>query len=388
MSPMSPKEKIAKLERLLARVKERTEAPRRTGAAPIPAPPAHSVHPAAHAAAEPEAAHVASEAEAAHTAQPVDAFPSASSVASTREIAPRTLEELPSAAFASAPPTELSTGWSEAPAGVEAAPETAADPVADMGEDDMEVEVSAEVVELDIDIDEPGMMPAESGAQPVADHVADHVTNGAAEHEPDLDDVAALVSAPPVAPEAEAEPDPEPEPVVPANEVVEPAPSSSPRPIATEQPDAYEEESAPRHTPPPESGKQVAAPSVKPEPASRKSSMPPAESMSPPSLEGHTLIGGWREPGMALPRDPSEVSRGPAVRVPPPPPPPPPADVFGSQARPTASVPPRAGEASGFGPVVAKPELPESAQVATIEGAAPPLAPATFGELLDATLSI
>ena len=350
MSPMSPKEKIAKLESLLARVKERAEAPRPKGTAAFPAPAAHAAQPAAPA----------------ETAEARQAFPSAS---------PSVQIDEPQAALASAPPPELSSGWSEPPAGMDVAPETAADPIVETGEDDMEVEVSAEVVEVDIDIDEPGMMmPAESGAQPVADHVA----NAAAQPEAELEEVTPDASAPPPAPE----PEPEPEPVVPANEVVEPAPSSSPRPIASEQPEAYEEESAPRHTPPPESGKQVAAPSVKPEPSSRKSSAPP------PSIEGHTLIGGWREPGMAIPREPSDASRGAAVRVPPPPPPPPP-DAFASQARSAASATTSATrEPSSLGPVATKPELPESAQVATIEGAAPQLAPSTFGELLDATLAL
>jgi|GEM_PF-1409754 len=342
MSPMSPAEKIAKLESLLARVKERTEAPRRAGAAPIPAPEP-AAQPAAATAPEPPA--------------------------------PMTVQDLPPVALPSAPPpAELSSGWSEPPAVLDAGPETAADPVVEMG-DDMEVEVSAEVVEVDIDIDEPGMFPAESGAQPVADALA----NGAAEPEAELEELASDASAPPAAePEPEPAPELEPEPVIAGNEVIEPAPSSSPRPIAVEPP-AYEEESAPRHTPPPESGKQVAAPSVKPEPASWKVSAPP------PSLESHTLIGGWREPGMAIPREAAEP-RVPAVRVPPPPPPPPP-DAFAPQAR-TGSVSPRAGEPSSIGPVVTKPELPESAQVATIEGVAPQFAPATFGDLLDATLAL
>lgn len=314
---MSPAEKIAKLESLLARVRERADAPRRSGAAVFPSPAAEPAAPA--------------------MAEPSTLAPGAPA------------GEIPAAALRSVRPIELSSGWSEPPEVFEAAPETLADPL-DRGDDndDVVVEVSAEIVEVDLDLDEPGLMPAESGAQ--------------------------LVAAAPAAPAAPAEPEPEPDAVVPANEVVEPAPSSSPRPIASEHPDPYEEESAPRHTSPPESGKQVASPSVVPEPAGRVSSVPP-------SAEGHTLIGGWRDPG--VPRGLSDA-RSPGVRVPPPPPPPPP-DVFATAG---ASPSRGAGEPSSFGPITTRPELPESAEIAIIEGAAPQLAPATFGELLDATLAL
>jgi hypothetical protein len=60
-----------------------------------------------------------------------------------------------------------------------------------------------------------------------------------------------------------------------------------------------------------------------------------------------------------------------------------------SIARSSASPQPRAIDASGrSGPEVTTPELPTGATVATIEGAAPAFAPATFGDALDATLSI
>ena len=64
----------------------------------------------------------------------------------------------------------------------------------------------------------------------------------------------ARASRPPSSKRSSSEPPP-------ANEIEEPSPSSSRRPIAGEEPvaEAYSEESAPRHTPPPESGKQVAA---------------------------------------------------------------------------------------------------------------------------------
>jgi len=356
---MSPTEKIAKLESLLARVKERAEAPRATGAVAFQPPPAH-VAESAHAVPEP--------APAVHQS-PTAPPPSVEAVAAAH------MSSVP-------PPPETATGWTEPP------PETSAEPVLETGEADidadMEVEVSAEVVEVDIDIDEPGLLPAESGTQPVAEHA----TNGfhpaevelyAAANElmaepsvpPPADELMAEPSVPPPVDELMAEPSvppPPPEPPA-ANEVLEPAPSSSPRPIASEKPEAYEEESAPRHTPPPESGKQVAAPSSSP----------------PPSLEGHTLIGGWREPGMALPREPgADLPRAPAVRVPPPPPPPP-REVFGSAppAPPAPLAPPQRLVAE-----VTQPQLRADAPVATIEGAAPRFTPASFGDLLDATLSL
>jgi flagellar protein FliO/FliZ len=355
----TPQEKIAKLEGLLLRVKERAEAPRPRGAA-IPAASAHV-----------ETAH----AEVAH-AEPVEAAASPT--------APP-----PASRAGTVPPTsgqpEVSTGWSEPP------PVTAQDPVLETSETDEDfdpddVEVSAEVVEVDIDIDEPGLMPAESGAQLVA---VDAKSASVAPAEPaaELEEVhddevpaEAAIEAPEELGIAAASAPPA------ANEIVEPEPSSSPRPIASEQPEAYEAESAPRHTPPPESGKQVAAPSVKPEApaAAGRSSLPPA------SLEGHTLIGGWREPGMAFPRDkpgagapavrvPPAAAPGGAVVAPPPPPPPPPA----APASPGLI----AREPSVLEPQITKVEFPETA-VATFEGAAPTLAAATFGDLLDATLAL
>ena len=343
---MSPTEKIAKLESLLARVKERAEAPRATGAVAFQPPPAH-VAESAHAVPEP--------APAVHQS-PTAPPPSVEAVAAAH------MSSVP-------PPPETATGWTEPP------PETSAEPVLETGEADidadMEVEVSAEVVEVDIDIDEPGLLPAESGTQPVAEHA----TNGFHPAEVELYAAANELMAEP------SVPPPPPEPPA-ANEVLEPAPSSSPRPIASEKPEAYEEESAPRHTPPPESGKQVAAPSVKPE-AVRITTTP--SSSPPPSLEGHTLIGGWREPGMALPREPgADLPRAPAVRVPPPPPPPP-REVFGSAppAPPAPLAPPQRLVAE-----VTQPQLRADAPVATIEGAAPRFTPASFGDLLDATLSL
>lgn len=207
---------------------------------------------------------------------------------------------------------------------------------------EVDVEIGTEEVDVDIDVDDQGM-PLESGAQPVAEYTP---TPEEATEEPPLVQAA-------------------------ANEIVEPAPSSSPRPIASEKPEAFEEESAPRHTPPPESGKQVAAPSVSPQP--RKSSVPP------PSLEGHTLIGGWREPGI-----PAGGAGGPGVRVPTP--------ARGIPAEPITatrtSVPPRPSDRP-LAADVTRAELPgEGARVASFEGAVPAFEPSTFGELLDATLAL
>jgi len=312
---MSAKEKIARLEGLLARIKHRADEPRaaRTNgvhaAAPAPAP-----------AAEVE-------------------------VAQQYPTAPQPSGE----AIHQAPPTEATTTWSEPP------PTDA--------EVDMDVEVSAEVVEVDIDIDDPVMaaaagMPAESGAQPVAE------AGRAAELEEVHDErEGAYGSGTPA-----------------ANEVVEPAPSSSPRPIALAA--DVGEESAPRHTPPPESGKQVTAPSVKPD--ARKSVPPPSEA------GGHTMIGGWREPGMGAPPPveaappppppPPTPQRG-AMRAPPPPPPPPPPAPLAATAPPTSAP-------ASIRAEVTRVELPADARVAAMQGSVATFHPSNFGELLDASLGI
>ncbi|AKU94499.1 hypothetical protein AKJ09_01163 [Labilithrix luteola] len=244
----------------------------------------------------------------------------------------------------------------------------------DLNADD--VEVSAEVVEVDIDVEESGAaaVAMESGAQPVA------AAAGPDELE-EVEEPAARTSAPPPALGAPTE---EVAHVAAANELEEPVPSSSRRPVASDAPEAeeaYEEESAPRHTPPPESGKQVAAPSVSPAP--RNSSFPPE------SLGGHTLIGGWREPG--LPGGPPAI--GSPVRVPGP-------GAFAPQATGQSPVaPPQMGPPSTLGampgpkparlsPEVVRPELPAGGRVATVEGTAPAFKPANFGELLDATLAL
>jgi hypothetical protein len=192
-----------------------------------------------------------------------------------------------------------------------------APPLADEGYDvdtDSDVEVSSEVVEVDIDIDEP--MPLESGAQPVAQQTMppDELLE-----EVDEQPMATEASVRPAAHEPRHEESREEEiahAAPPANEIEEPTPSSSRRPIAGEEAsveEAYAAESSPRHTPPPESGKQVAA-SPSAHPPSWKPSAPP------PSLEGHTLIGGWREPGLRPPssRAPAPLPRRPPARASPP----------------------------------------------------------------------
>ncbi len=229
-------------------------------------------------------------------------------------------------------------------------------------DDDADVEVSSETVEVDIDIDEP--TPMESGAQPVAQQT---MPPGDLEEEVDERPIETDPSMRPPAYEEVAQAAPPP-----ANEIEEPAPSSSRRPIAGEEPaEAYGEESAPRHTPPPESGKQVAAPSV--HPVAARASAEPSMNLSapPPSLEGHTLVGGWREPGLG-----PVVPGSTGVRVP----------------APAAGAPPAAAAPQASGPRltadVTRPDLAATANVARIEGAAPVATPTTMGELLDLTLAL
>ena len=222
---------------------------------------------------------------------------------------------------------------------------------------EMEVDESSEMVEIDIDIDEP--MPLESGSQLVAPP-----TTPPGELEEELEPMAAQ---PMEEPAAELEEVPHAAP--PANEIEEPSPTSSRRPIAGEEPaaEAYSEESAPRHTPPPESGKQVAA--APSNPPARIPSVPPV-SMPPPSLEGHTLVGGWNEPGLG-PR--IMPAAGSPVRVPGPGPQP---SVAAQASSPRLS------------PDVTRPNLPPHANVASFAGAPAVAKPKTLGELLDLTLGL
>ena len=131
------------------------------------------------------------------------------------------------------------------------------------------------------------------------------------------------------------------------NEIEEPAPSSSRRPIASEapEPDEESEDSSPRHTPPPESGKQVAATPVlereftpTPEVTSvRRASVPAPLPASAPALA----------PSASLP--------APAARL--------------------------ASE-------VSRATIAPSTSVASMVSAAPAVKVTTFGDLLDATLGL
>lgn len=342
---MSAKERIGRLQDLLERVQMRAGAPRKKAEA--------GGNGASHAAHAP------------HAAQDVQT--AAAVPAQMAQIAPPTPPPPPALEPISVAPR------TPAMHEVQSQP-PAAHADATMEDYDAEVEVSAEVVEVDIDIDEP--MPTESGAQPVA-----HATMPPE----DLEEVEEQPMAtepsqrPPAEAQAAADEPAEVDEITqtnqalpPLNEIEEPAPSSSRRPIAAEEvaAEAYEEESSPRHTPPPESGKQVAAPSV--HPPSRKPSAPP-----PASLEGHTLIGGWREPGLGTPQI-SPTAQQAGIRVPGPSGTEPPATI--AQGAPRMSAAPLAAD-------VTKPELAAAGAVATFEGAPIPR-PSTLGDLLDLTLGL
>lgn len=266
-----------------------------------------------------------------------------------------------------AAPSFEAPAYAEPEADLDMVPAVAAGPVSSLPpttvdydaetDGEMDVEVSSEIVEIEIDIDEP--MALESGPQLVASPAMPP-----GELEEELEPMAAPTMEEPAA-ELEEVVDEAPA----ANEIEEPLPSSSRRPIAGEEPaaEAYGAESAPRHTPPPESGKQVAA--APSNPPGRLSSAPPP-SLAPPSLEGHTLVGGWNEPGLGPRIGPSA---GPPVRVTGP----------GTQ-------PPVAAQASGtrLSPDVTRPNLPSHANVASFSGAQAAAKPKTLGELLELTLGL
>lgn len=283
----------------------------------------------------------------------------------------------------------------------EAAPEVdiSSLPPADFA--DEEVEVSSEVVEVDIDIDDVDVMDGD-GEESNAPLASASVSGGSSTIRAPFDDASddamtqddRALSPPPLAGEHEPL----------ANEIDEPAPSSSRRPIAS--PDAYEASSAPQHTPPPESGKQVAAPSAAPP---RRPSAPP-----PASEPRADAPGGWREPGLphSMPPLPSARPLGPpgASALPPPPrsapsiapySPPPPRTIPPVQAAPPSpsrgsmAAPPSASVAPA--PLASGPRLvadvtrgapSASSPVARFEGTAPVFQPASFGELLDASLEL
>ncbi len=295
----------------------------------------------------------------AHAASPVYAAPAPAPV--LLEAAQHAFED---------PAVELEVAEATpAPAPVSSLPPATVEYEADGDMDsDMEVEVSSEVVEVDIDIDEP--MPMESGAQLVAQQT---MPPGELEAEEELEPLVAQAAEEPAAELEEVVEEAAPL----ANEVEEPSPSSSRRPIAGEEPlaEAYGEESAPRHTPPPESGKQVAvAPSA---PPARDPSVPPP-SMPPPSLEGHTLVGGWREPGLGPQVGPALITGSP-VRVPAPGMPSPLGEPAAAAAQPSGA---------RLSADVTRPNLPPRANVASFQGAVAVAKPKTLGELLDLTLGL
>lgn len=370
-----PDDKVGRLETLLARVQRRAAEPRRV--------PTSQVSPKATTgamAATPMATPMASP-----PATPISAPIATPVAAPVASVAARGANggapahhpsEPPANQHPTSPPLSFP---SEPPA---AAGPSTIPPVTTVDSDDSEVdvEVSTEVVDIDVDVDVDDMgMPLESGAQPVADHVGDTSAEDAI-----LETTMADAQLPVLGAEHEVHSEAQPEAKPLANEIEEPAPSSSPRPIAAEKPETFEDESAPRHTPPPESGKQVAAaPST---PPSRKTSAPP------PSLEGHTLIGGWREPGLGGPI--VGAPGGPGVRVPAPGAGAPPAAQAKAEIPPEpvtgtrASAPPRHSDRP-LSPEVTRAELAGAdAKVASFEGAAPAFKPSTFGDLLDASLGL
>ena len=317
---MSAKESIGRLQDLLERVQARAASPRGNGAS--------------------------------HAAQVAFVAPAAAEQAAPTTPPPYAEPEPVEEVMSSAPVTPP---MAEAPVDLSRTAEASYD-----ADTDADVEISTETIDIDIDIDEP--MPMESGAQPIAQQ-----TMPPEDLEDEVEE-APMATQPSVRPpvHAEAELEEVTQATAPANEIEEPTPSSSRRPIAGEEPaaEAYEEESAPRHTPPPESGKQVAAPSAHP-----PSHKPSKASVPPPSLEGHTLIGGWREPGLGVPRGAPPVAGGTE----------PPATI--------ANVPQASG--TRLTADVTRPELAAGeANVAAFHGASPVPKPTTLGELLDLTLGL
>ena len=344
---MTPNEKIAKLEGLLARVKERAEGPRGAASPAKPAQIAGAPAGAPAPAPRPAAAFQRPAAPPFAAAPPMAAPPAVAAPAPVA--APPAIAAPP---LVAAPPPVAPP--------VEPAVMTHAYPPDDS---EIDVEVSAEVVEVEIDDDEPALTPAESGAQLVAE-VATEAADAALDDAPaaevsasevtfsddDAEDITLTSATAPIT-----------EPQTPANEVIEPSPSSSPRPITIAE-SHYEEDGAPRHTPPPESGKQVATASVKPPDSERIASLAPDSSID--SEEGNTLIGGWREPGVPF-AQPRAVPTAPAP----------------------APVPPPAGRQDRLEATLTKAQLVD-APVAIVDGTVATFEPASFGDLLEATLRL
>jgi hypothetical protein len=129
------------------------------------------------------------------------------------------------------------------------------------------------------------------------------------------------------------------------------APASAPRAIEA----AFDDEEDRRHTPPPESGKQK-SPSLTPL-AGRSGELPRRTDDAPDSREDGTLVG---------------VGGG----------------LGAVAARVTGSVLAETLQAAVTGPSVFTASLPRTTVTATVEGKAPSAAPRTFGELVDAALSL
>lgn len=382
---MTSREKIGRLEELLSRVQRRAAEPRGMAVSQV-SPKATTGAMAATPMMTPQAAGNGGAQGGVHvkptqTSMPAQSAPQAHAAPQAQTPVAPPASEPPGNTFPTSPPASAP---SEPPA--KAGPSTIP-PVTtvDSGDDsEVDVEVSTEVVDIDVDVDVDEMgTPLESGAQPVAEHSVFADDQGIGET------TMADAQLPILGPENEVHSEAQPGATM-ANEIEEPAPTSSPRPIASEKPEAFEEESAPRHTPPPESGKQVAAaPST---PPSRKTSSPP------PSVEGHTLIGGWREPGLGGPiigAPGGPPPGGAGVRVPapgqgaPPPaakaevPPPP-------QTGTRPSTPPARHSDRPLSPEITRAELgsASASNVASFEGTPPAFKPSTFGELLDASLGL
>jgi hypothetical protein len=138
----------------------------------------------------------------------------------------------------------------------------------------------------------------------------------------------------------------------PATPVPEPAPASAPRAIEA----AFEDEDDRRHTPPPESGRQK-SPSLTPV-ADRSGELPRLTDDDPSSREDGTLVGVGGGLGAVAAR------------------------VTGSVVAETSLEP------AATGPSVFTASLPKTTVAATVEGKALATEPRTFGELVDAALSL
>jgi len=337
-------QQVKKLEALLARVQERAAEPRVSSVAAPAAPVA-----AAPVVAAPVVAAAAPV--AAPAAPAVVVAPALVAVPPPRSSAPMVSEPEPSVIIEDddAPPTPAGEDLVAA----HAQPKTPEAPEVEITEDDGDAEVSAEMVEVDVDEDD--LLEDGAGAQSHTQMVA-----AAPADDNDNDDdggtlIQAGVRAPTVAPEGET---------------LEEAPASSRRPAKAADP--FVDEARPPQTPPPESGRQVA--SVHPVAAapvreSRVPTPPPAPLASfeadqdedePPSHG--TMVGGWREPGMP----PDSVLR---TDVPP-------------------AVPVAAARPASIKPETTQPAVAATGAVAVATGQAPTFAPASFGDLLDATLGL